>query len=230
MKPENIHAKITAALDGATSYTGREDIRNFFKPLLDELLAEATAATLSGSSKTAFQAALRFAKATEKAMNKKGRPQIAGAWTDEKTGKQYICDTFTLIEYDTPMAGLPQAEYFGQRPLKVEDIICPRMLKGTLPDSKTLRADQQAAKMVYGRLIGDYHFTALDGDGVTIYFDTLRLADAIDCMQSQTIEYDASPVTPVTIKGAYGLALVVPCRVSADGESELCYQVKHYNI
>ena len=189
----------------------------------------ATAAALSGTGKTAFQAALKFAKATEKTMNKKGRPQLAGAWTDEKTGKQYICDTFTLAQYDTPMAGLPQAEYFGQRPLKVEDIIRPRMLKGILPDVKQLRADHAAAKTAYGKLIGDYHFTALDVyNDVTIYFDTLRLAEAIECMQSHVVEYDASPVAPITITGKLGLALVVPCRVQHP--DELCYQVKHYNV
>ena len=188
----------------------------------------ATAAALSGTGKTAFQAALKFAKATEKTMNKKGRPQLAGAWTDEKTGKQYICDTFTLAQYDTPMAGLPQAEYFGQRPLKVEDIIRPRMLKGILPDVKQLRADHATVKTAYGRL-ADSIYTALDyPGGVTCYFDTQRLADAIDCMQALTFEYDASPVTPITIIGKLGLALVVPCRVQHP--DELCYQIKHYSV
>lgn len=226
MKPETIYTRITNALDSAYA---DETQRNHFKPLLDELLAESTAATLSGNDKTAFQAALKFAKATAKLMNNKGRPQLAGAWTDEKTGKQYICDSFTLVEYDTPMTGLLQAEYFGQRPLKVEDIIKPHALKGTLPDAKQIRADQQAAKLAYGKLVGEYHFTALVyPDGVTCYFDTQRLADAIECMQSVTFEYDASPVTPITITGKLGLALVVPCRVQHP--DELCYQVKHYSV
>ena len=227
MKSEAVYTKITNALNSAFA----DDIqRNHFKPLLDELLAESTAATLSGNNKSAFQSALKFAKATEKTMNKKIRPQLAGAWIDEKTGKQYICDTSTLVQYDTPMTGLPTAEFFGSRPLKVEDIIRPRMYKGMLPDAKQIRADQQAAKLVYGKLVGDYHFTALDYDGGTIFFDSLRLADAIDCMQSRTVEYDASPVAPITITGELGLALVVPCRVTAEGESELCYQVKHYSL
>lgn len=226
MKPEIIYTKITNALDSAYASV---ETRNLFKPLLDELLAETAAAALSGTGKTAFQAALKFAKETAKTMNKKGRPQLAGAWTDEKTGKQYICDTYTLIEYDMPMAGLPRAEYFGQRPLKVEDIIRPRTITGKLPDAKQIHADQQAAKLAHGRDIGEYHFTALDyPGGVTAYFDSLRLASAIECMQSQDFMYDPSPVTPINIIGKLGVALVVPCRV--EHPDELCYTIKHYSV
>ena len=135
MKPDAIYTKIANALDSAYASV---ETRNLFRPLLDELLAETAAAALSGTGRTAFQAALKFAKATAKKMI--DRPQLAGAWTDEKTGKQYICDSFTLVEYDTPMAGLPQAEYFGSRPLKPEEIIKPRTFSGSLPDVARLRA------------------------------------------------------------------------------------------
>lgn len=228
MNAMKLHGDITKALNSVNSYTGR-NVTEFFQPILDELLAETTAKTLSGDKKTAFAAALKFAKETSKYMNKKGRPQLAGAWTDEKTGKQYICDTYTLIEYDMPMAGLPQAEYFDQRPLKVEDIIRPRTITGKLPDAKQIRADQQAAKLAHGRDIGEYHFTALDyPGGVTAHFDSLRLASAIECMQSTDFMYDPSPVTPININSKLGVALVVPCRV--EHPDELCYTVKHYRV
>lgn len=225
MKPDAIYAKITNALDSAYA---SEDQRNLFKPLLDELLAETAAAALSGTGKTAFQAALKFAKATAKEMNKKGRPQLAGAWTDEKTGKQYICDTFTLIEYDTPMAGLPQAEYFGQRPLKPEEIIKPRTFTGSLPDVARLRAAYATDKTAYGAMAKDHYTALIYDDHIPAYFDTQRLADAIECMQSQTLQYDKSGVTPITITGKLGQTLVCPCRV--EHPDETCYEIQRYSV
>lgn len=231
MNAMKLHGDITKALNSVNSYTGR-NVTEFFRPILDELLAETTAKTLSGDKKTAFAAALKFTKETVKYMNKNKREQLAGAWIDRTNGAQIVCDSFTLLVYDKPFEGLPAAEYFGGDPLDYKKTIPADMPNnGVLPDPRELRANYAHEKLLFtGAMKYFAHYTAFDTPaGTTCYFDTLRLASAIECMNSRSVNFNANtPFGVFKIIGSLGLAIVCACRVQDEGDH--AHTIKHYTL
>ena len=231
MNAMKLYTDVKNTINTINSYRG-DDFTVFFQPILNELLAETTVKTLTGEKKSAFQAALKFTKETAKYMAKHGREQLAGAWIDEKNGAQIICDSFTLLVYDKPFDGLPAAEYFGSKPLDYEKVIPATMTDtATLPDPRELRATYAADKMRHtGPAKYFNHYTAFNTHaGTTCYFDTLRLASAIECMASRSVDYDANnPFGVFKIIGPLGLAIVCACRVQ--NEAEHGYTIKHYTL